>query len=133
MTRRIVLPLAVLLALAAALTGALLTPAPGQLPGIALGSTLVWRVEVAALIFVAAYGAIVTTRLALHGHTYTRVGSAGIEIPQIQRETSDVVERTARLETSLDELGALVRTLNQRFTALETCTRSAVEAQPEET
>ena len=133
MIRRLVLPLAVLSALSAALTGALLAPAPGQLPALALGSTLAWRVEVAAIVFVAAYGAIVTTRLALHGHTYTRVGSAGIEIPQIQRETSDVVERTTKIELSLDELGDAIETLNERLAALETCTTSAVEAKPEET
>jgi hypothetical protein len=51
-----------------------------------LGAVLVWRAEVAAILFAAAYAALVTARLALHGHTFTRVGSAGIEIPQIDSE-----------------------------------------------
>jgi hypothetical protein len=85
-------------------------------------------------VFVAAYGAIVTTRLALHGHTYTRVGSAGIEIPQIARnETGEAGGRTAELQTSVGELRAGFDALTDRLAALEQSTTSAVETPREET
>lgn len=135
MTRRIVLPAAVLLALVAALAGALLAPAPGGgLPAVALGSTLVWRVEVAAVVFAAAYGAIVTTRLALHGHTYTRVGSSGIEIPQVARnETGQATTRSADLSARVDRLQSTVSKLASRLEALEHARHLLLNPDEEET
>jgi hypothetical protein len=79
--------------LAAALAGGFVAhPVSARPPGYALGSALVWHVEVAALLFVAIYGAIVTARLAYHGLTFTYVGSRGVDIPQrreVERSGAD--------------------------------------------
>lgn len=83
MMRRHALPAVVLLALALALTGAATARVPGRLPAVGLGSTLVWRVEIAAFLFGFLYGVVIVLRLALHGETLTRVGRDGIEIPRV--------------------------------------------------
>jgi hypothetical protein len=71
-------------------------------------------------VFVAAYGAIVTTRLALHGHTYTRVGSAGIEIPQVaQAESTHAMDRDVDVKTSVNDLRESLAVLAERLAALE--------------
>ena len=120
MTGRRALFATVLTALALALASALLAPAPRNLPAVALCAALVWRVEVAAIAFAAAYGAIVTARLALHGHTYTRVGSAGIEIPQVARmEDGETTERIAGLETTVAQMENLMATLRARIAGLK--------------
>jgi hypothetical protein len=119
-TRRRALFATVLTALALALAGALLAPAPRDLPAVALGAALVWRVEVAAILFAAAYGAVVTARLALHGHTYTRVGSAGIEIPQVARvEAEEKTDRGTAAEIAINGIQRSVEELIERVDALE--------------
>jgi hypothetical protein len=119
--RRLVLPAVVLLAFIAALVGGMLAPAPaGGLPAVALASMLVWRVEVAAVVFAAAYAAIVTARLALHGQTYTRVGSGGIDIPQVARaERTQATNRDVDLKTSVNDLWSSFAALAERLAALE--------------
>ena len=114
--RRLLLPGVVLLALAAALAGAVTAPAPSRLPAVALGSVLLWRVEVAAAAFVVAYLAIVTVRLALHGRTFTRVGSGGVEIPEVRNEST---ASAAEQETLLAGLAASIRAIDVRLCALE--------------
>lgn len=114
--RRLVLPSAVAMSLGATVAAASLAPAPADLPAVALGAVLVWRAEVAAVLFAAAYAALVTAWLALHGHTFTRVGSAGIEIPQIDAE--DVKGRADDVQT-VDELRVQILVLSERVTALE--------------
>ena len=81
------------------------------MPSIALGALLVWRVEVAAILFVALYAGIVTARLAWHGRTFTRVGSGGIEIPDIGPARS--------VTDSIDRLAALLADFEARLQALE--------------
>lgn len=109
--RRYLLPATVLLTLALALVGAATAPAPHRLPAVALGAVLVWRVEIAAALFAAAYGAIVVVRLALHGETLTRVGRDGIEAPRVgteRMETTAAEERFAAVVADLQEtLGPL--------------------------
>ncbi len=97
-------------------------PAPAHLPAVALGAVLVWRVEVAASLFVAAYVAVVAVHLSLHGRTFTRVGSAGVEIPELLRpravdEETDVA--AADLGVSLAELRASMTEIDVRLRALE--------------
>ena len=118
MRRRLALPAVVLLALALAACSAALAPLPRALPAVALGAALVWRVEVGAIMFAACYGAIITARLALHGHTYTRIGSAGIEIPQVARvRTDEEMERIVELEASVKELRDTLRAVHERLAA----------------
>jgi hypothetical protein len=119
---RRLLPATVLLALAFALSGALVAQPPRHLPNAALGAVLAWRVELAVLVFVAAYGAIVAVRLAFYGQTLTRIGSGGIEIPD--PHASAAIDREARiaaaeLDVSLAEVTAAVEGLEGRLEAIE--------------
>jgi hypothetical protein len=109
--RRLALPAVVIAAFAFAIVGATSAPAPHPLPSIALGATIVWRVEVAGIMFVALYGGIVTARLAWHGRTFTRVGSGGIEIPDVGSACS--------VTDSIDRLAALLADFESRLQALE--------------
>jgi hypothetical protein len=111
--RRRLLPVAVLAALALACTGAVTTRAPQRLPSIALGAAIVWRVEVAAVIFAAVYGAIVATRLAVHGETFTRVGRDGIEVPRVGSARAGRSAGDEDLAASVAELQAAVADLRQ--------------------
>lgn len=81
--RRLLLPAIVMLALGFASVAALTSPAPHRLPATALGAVVVWRIEVAIVVFAALYGVVIVARLALHGETLTRVGRDGIEIPRV--------------------------------------------------
>ena len=58
--RQRVLPTIVVAAVMVSLAAGLAAPVPQPLPAMALGAVLVWRVEVAAVLFTAAYGAIIT-------------------------------------------------------------------------
>ena len=114
--RRAILPATVALALAGAFAAALLAPRPTDLPAVALGAVVVWRAEIAAVIFVTAYAALVTARLSLHGHTFTRVGTAGVDIPQVgPAQAANAVE----LRQTVDALCAQIIALGDRLTALE--------------
>jgi len=120
--RRRLLPAVVLLAFAGALAGASSAPAPAHLPAVALGAVLVWRVEVAASLFVAAYVAVVAIHLSLHGRTFTRVGSAGVEIPDVtpwhvaERETR---AKTDEIDVSLASITASIAAIEARLRTLE--------------
>jgi hypothetical protein len=112
----------VLAALVLSLAAALATPPPQRLPGLALGAVLVWRVEIAAVVFAAGYAAIVTLRLALHGRTFTRVGSDGVEIPQVglERAAAQTTQRTAEgLTESIGELRDGMQRLERRLDAID--------------
>jgi len=119
--RRRLLAALVLLALAGSLAGALNASAPSRLSAVALGTVLVWRVEVAASVFVLAYIAIAAVRLSLHGRTFTRVGSAGVEIPDVtgQRaadrakdvEIDELMVSVAKLRVSIREIELRLRAL----------------------
>lgn len=112
MRRRHALPAVVLLTLAIALTGAVTARSPHRLPAVTLGSPLVWRVEIAAVVFTALYAVVVVVRLALHGETLTRVGRDGIEIPRVgsppagghagQDDVAALAGRLKRLAASVD-------------------------------
>ncbi len=120
--RRRLLPAVVLLAFTGALVGASSAAAPAHLPAVALGAVLVWRAEVAASLFVAAYVAVVAVHPSLHGRTFTRVGSAGVEIPDVTERR--VAEQEARVKTdeldvSLTTLAASVSAIAVRIRALE--------------
>lgn len=120
--RRRLLPAVVLLALAGSLAGAFTSSAPPRLPAVALGAALVWRVEVAAFVFVVAYVAIAAVRLSLHGRTFTRVGSAGVEIPDVTgREAAEREEDVEmdKLAVSLAELKVSIGKIEVRLRALE--------------
>jgi len=128
---------AVLLALAAAVVGAVRVPVPPVgLPVVALGSMLVWRVEIAAILFVAAYAGIVTVRLAFHGHTLTRVGSGGIEIPPVGEaadETRAAQVMADGIARSVSELRAAASGLGQRSDAGEDPSQLVLIPNEEET
>jgi len=131
--RRLLLVAVIAAALALAVVGAAVVPSPDRLPAIALGTALVWRVEVAAVLFVVSYGAIVTLRLALHGETLTRVGRDGIEVPRVgatggaTRATSDEVAR------SMVDLQETALTLTRRLESLEVAIDLVLRPNPEET
>ena len=105
------LPAAVLAALVLAVVGAIASPAPPRLPSIALGAVVVWRVEIAAIVFLAAYGAVVAARLALHGETLTRVGRDGIEIPRVRPSGAQASRGGEHLAASVAELQATIEDL----------------------
>ena len=120
--RRRLLAAVVLLALAGSLAGALTASAPSRPPAVALGAVLVWRVEVAASVFVLAYVAIAAVRLSLHGRTFTRVGSAGVEIPDVtaQRAAQRAEDvKMAELAVTLAEFRASIDEIEGRVRALE--------------
>lgn len=118
--RRRLLPTLVLLALAGSLAGAFIASAPSRLPAVALGSVLVWRVEVAASVFVVAYVAIAAVRLSLHGRTFTRIGSVGVEIPDVTaRRAAERANDVDELAVSLAELRASIGKIEVRLRALE--------------
>ena len=57
---------------------------PGQpLPAVAMSSGLVWRMEIGAIAFVLLYTVIVVVRLAAAGLTPIRLGTRGMELPQV--------------------------------------------------
>lgn len=107
MTRRHALPAIVLLALSLALAGAATARVPHRLPAVSLASVLVWRVELAAVVFSSLYSVVVVTRLALHGETLTRVGRDGIEIPRVGSAPSDDPEAGESLAARIRELEQL--------------------------
>jgi hypothetical protein len=117
--RRRLLPATVLLMLTLALVGAATAPAPHQLPAVALGAVLVWRVEIATIVFAAVYSAIVVTRLALHGETLTRVGRDGIEIPRVGSARAEDVSGKDDLATSIAKLQVLVARLGHESGRVE--------------
>lgn len=120
--RRRLLPIVVLLALSGSLAGALSASAPSRLPAVALGAVLVWRVEVAASVFVPAYLALAALRLSLHGRTFTRVGSAGVEIPDVtaQRAAQRAEDvKMAELGVTLAEFRAWIDEIEGRMRSLE--------------
>lgn len=120
MMRRRLLPAVVLLALAGSLAGALTASPPSRLPAVALGAVLVWRVEVAASVFVVAYVAIAAIRLSLHGRTFTRIGSAGVEIPDVTaRSGAERAKEVDELAVSLAELKVSIGKIEVRLRALE--------------
>lgn len=102
--RRRALPIAVLTALALTLVGATTAPAPDRLPAVALGAVLIWRVEIAAVLYAAAYGVIITARLALHGETLTRVGRDGIEVPRVGAERPEANAAEERFAAAIASL-----------------------------
>ncbi len=107
--RRGLLPAVVLLTLALALAGAATAPLPSRLPAVALGAVVVWRVEVASVVFAALYAVLVVARLALHGETLTRVGRDGIEIPRVgavRGAEGPVADQAAVDAKQLDRLAA---------------------------
>lgn len=116
--RRLLLPVVVQLALAAALAGAVAAQPPPRLPASALGSILVWRAEVAAAVFTVGYLAVVAVRLSLHGRTFTRVGSGGVDIPEL-RSPLERQASAAEIETSLAGLAATIRAIEVRLSVLE--------------
>ncbi len=74
------------------------------------------------MLFVAAYVAVVAVHLSLHGRTFTRIGSARVEIPDML--TSRAVEEetdvaAADLGVSLAELRASMTEIDVRLRALE--------------
>jgi len=116
--RRLLLPAVVLLSLVAAIAGAATAQPPPGLPAVALGATLVWRVEVAAAVFAVAYLAIVTVQLALHGRTFSRVGYAGVDIPEVgARSRTSGRRRISRARFAL--LVDAVTEIDARLCALE--------------
>ena len=117
--RRLLLVAAILAALALATLGAAVVPSPDRLPAIALGTALVWRVEVAAVLFMTSYGAIVTVRLALHGETLTRVGRDGIEVPRVGASWSEASATYDGVETSMADLQEAAVMLTRRLDELE--------------
>jgi Na+/melibiose symporter-like transporter len=123
MTRRLLLFALVVAALAAAVAGSLLTHAVSARPPVyALGSALVWHAEVAALLFVALYAAIVTVRLAYHGMTFTHMGSRGVEIPQLREGGRHSGQASAGIEQVVKTVEALETTAGrteQRLRRLE--------------
>lgn len=101
--------------LAACLTAGALAPLPSSgAPAYALGARVVWHAEVAAALFALAYGAIVIVWLAFHGTTLTRLGSSGIEIPQV-----GMPSQAEELASAHAELAATVEGLQARLAALQ--------------
>jgi hypothetical protein len=118
--RRLLLPAVVLGALVLAFAGGLAVAAPRRLPAVALGAVLLWRVEVAAASFVVAYVAVVAVHLSLHGRTFTRVGSTGIEIPDMRRAAEEETDVAAiDLGVSLAALRVTTEALDERLRTLE--------------
>jgi hypothetical protein len=103
MTRPLVQSVAAALATAAC-TGALATPPAGGPPAYALGTLLVWRVEVAAAVAAALYAAIVVIALAFEGQTISRLGPGGVDIPQRRRAAAlDVWNDAEEIRQSIAE------------------------------
>ncbi|HST38832.1 MAG TPA: hypothetical protein VLK58_04960 [Conexibacter sp.] len=92
------LTLAVLVALAiGTIAGALVPPPSGEPPAYALGTLLVWRIEVAAFVAGVLYCAVIVVALARDGETIKWIGAGGVEIPARRSDAS--VEETLRADT----------------------------------
>ncbi|HKG38012.1 MAG TPA: hypothetical protein VKB25_03405 [Conexibacter sp.] len=120
--RRHALPIIVLLTLALALLGAATAPRPHHLPAVALSSVLIWRVEIAAVAFIAAYIAMVAVRLSLHGLTFTHLGSRGIENPDVLSRAAAEQEAeggVVKVTETLAEFQAAIEEFDLRLKALE--------------
>jgi len=131
--RRRLFPAIVLATLVLSLGGAVAAPTPHRLPAVALGAVLIWRVEVAAVTFTVAYVAIVTVRLALHGRTFTHLGSRGIEIPDVlsDAEAEHETEIAAvDLGTSLAAIRTTIEQLDSRLRALEHARHVVLHSDP---
>ena len=131
--RRHALPTVVLLTLTFTLVGAATAPTPHRLPAVALGSVLVWRVEIAAVAFIAAYVAIVAVRLSLHGLTFTHLGSRGIEIPDVISHAAAEQEAEVAavdLGTSLAAIKTTIEQFDSRLRALEHARHVVLHSDP---
>jgi hypothetical protein len=131
--RRRLLPTIVLAALTLALLGAATASTPHRLPAVALGSVLAWRVEIAAVAFIAAYVAIVAVRLSLHGLTFTHLGSRGIEIPDVLSRAAAEHEAevaAADLGASLAAIRTTIEQFDSRLRALEHARHVVLHADP---
>lgn len=105
---RLALPLSLLLL--AAFAGSLIEGAPGRLPGVALGSTVLLHVERTAALFGVAVALLSVLAQAARGRLPTQLSTAGLAY---DADVTDAVESAVeylqgqvdRLQASLDRLG----------------------------
>lgn len=80
---------------------------PVELPAVALGTAVVYRVEVGAVVFVAIYIAVMSLVLAMHSRGFTEIGGGGVkaqDLAGLSRDEFVIVELLLELA---DEVGNL--------------------------
>lgn len=103
----------------ASLVGAVADPPRGGTPPYALHSPLVYRLEVGAAFFVTLYSVTVLVRLASHGLTPSRVGTAAVQIPQLVDTVDAVSDDLADNERDIDDMLLKLEKHARRIHAIE--------------
>lgn len=126
---------AVLLVALGAIALGLAVPAPKELPGLAQGSTALWRVEVIGFSFAIFYLLVAAIALALQGRGFIEVGPSGVKAGDViqkkhqlglegQAETLNSVRRGVWISAALQraavqQQGEELKNLRDRLARLE--------------
>jgi hypothetical protein len=90
-----------------------------------LQSSFVYRLEIGAVFFLAAYAITVLVHLAWHGMTPSRVGTAAIDLPQLFDTVGLVNGDRDAAETSMDDMLYLLDEHRIRLDSVEQCLKEA--------
>ncbi|HET9592295.1 MAG TPA: hypothetical protein VFP17_05195 [Solirubrobacterales bacterium] len=114
---------AVFLVAVGAVVLGLAVPAPEKLPGLAQGSTALWRVEIIGFAFGIFYVVVAAIALAVEGRGFTEVGPSGVK-------AGDVVQKKHQL--GLEEQAEILDAVRRAVLANAALQRAAVQRQGEE-
>lgn len=118
---------AVMVALALAASAGILSEPPDRVPSYALGSPLVYRLEVGAAFFLTLYTVTVLVRLASHGLTPSRVGTAAVHLPQMVDTVGAVRGELEAGRTAIDDMLGTIADHGTRIVDLERSIRGTGE------
>jgi hypothetical protein len=99
--------------------GAVSDPPLAGAPGYALDSPLVYRLEVGVVFFLVLYSVAVLVRLAAHGLTPSRVGTAAVHLPQLMDTVGIVNGELDAGRTVIDDMLSTVDDHAVRIADLE--------------
>lgn len=113
-TWRVAIVVGLALALGLASAVGLLVKPPKALPSVALDSSELWRLEIAAAFFVAFYLVLVILVLGAHGRMFTKlVGPGGIsaeadEIAQVEESQAELLAAVADLQAAVEDIALIL-------------------------
>jgi hypothetical protein len=110
---------AVMAALALAAAAGALSEPPDRVPSYALGSPLVYRLEVGAAFFLTLYTVTVLVRLASQGLTPSRVGTTAVHLPQMADTVGAVREELEAGRMVIDDMLGTIADHGTRIVDLE--------------
>lgn len=117
--RRVFLAAVLATAVLAVVAGGLSRSPSAGAPAYALDSVLVYRLEVGLVVFAALYAVVVVVRLASHGMTPSRVGTAAVDLPQLAASVGEMQAGLGLTETTASHLFAELEDQAARLNEIE--------------